>query len=133
MPVDQAFKMASTNQKHSDQYSKRLCATFIEVGIPLFKLEHPALKCFLEDYTSRKTPSRTYLREVFLPEEYENEMKRMQNELSNSYIWVSIDETTDVMGRHIVVVLAGKLSKDKCGLSFLVLCDEIQQPDHRAI
>ena len=133
MPLVSALAIGQNKQKHSDEYSKRLCSAFIDTGIPLFKLENTTLKTFLHEFTGRTTPSSSYLRKVYLPNEFEIEMKRMREELSESYIWVSIDETTDVEGRHIVLVLAGKLGKDKCGLPFLVLVDEVHVPDHRAI
>ena len=48
---------SSTSTDTSNAYYKDLCNAFIRSNIPLYKLENPHLKSFLEKYTEKVLPS----------------------------------------------------------------------------
>lgn len=57
----------------------------------------------------------------------------MKEHLSNEYLWISIDETTDAAGRYIVLVIAGALLINSASKSYLLLCEELQEVNNTTI
>ncbi|KAG7171882.1 CGG triplet repeat-binding protein 1-like 1, partial [Homarus americanus] len=82
-------------------FSLDLCKTFVDAGIPLWKLEKKSLKLFLEKYTKQQIPSESTLRKNYVDTNYALALQRIRDEVQDKKIWISIRETTDVMGRFI--------------------------------
>lgn len=72
---------------------------FVTAGIPLKKLNNLALRKFMEKYMQRQIPDESTIRKNYLNETYENVLEKIRNEIGNSSIYVSVDETTDAEGR----------------------------------
>ena len=43
-------------------------------------------------------------------------MNKIKKSLSESFVWVSVDETTDILGRYVANLIVGKL--DSAGKTF---------------
>lgn len=92
-----------------DTFADELCEAFVAANIPLYKVQHPKLKAFLEKYTGKSIPNESNLRRYHLPKVYNQAMTDIQTALVNKYVWVSVDETEDSMGRCVVNVVMGPL------------------------
>ncbi|KAF2882297.1 hypothetical protein ILUMI_23862, partial [Ignelater luminosus] len=71
----------------------------VSAGIPLWKLENPSLRTFLEKYVKEKLPSESTLRKNGLDCAYQGIMEEIQTYMKDKKIWLSLDETTDAEGR----------------------------------
>lgn len=58
------FVRISPERVTDDQFAVDLVRTFVACDIPLEKLDHPALRSFLEKYTGRTVPSVSTLRRM---------------------------------------------------------------------
>jgi arginine/ornithine N-succinyltransferase beta subunit len=67
------------------------------------------LKAFLAKYTDRHIPDDSTLRKNYIPGCYKKIMTSIQNKVADNYIWVSADETTDILGRCVTNVVIGVL------------------------
>ncbi|KAH0818587.1 hypothetical protein GEV33_004204 [Tenebrio molitor] len=54
-------------------------------------------------------------------------------DISENYIWISVDETTDVKGRYIANMIVGKLTQEEAGNSHLLASKELEKTNHKAI
>lgn len=110
--ISNAMGESSTARKQSE-FNLDLCQMLLSANIPLKKLENPTLRSFLTKYCNHPIPSESSIRKNHLLTCYENTMETIRSALRNKYIWVSIDETTDILGRFIVNVIVGILSEDE--------------------
>lgn len=114
-------------------FSLELCRVFVEANIPIYKINHPSLRNFLQEYTHHTVPDESTLRKTYLKDCYEENITRIRSALKNERIWISIDETTDSKGRNIVNVIVGSLKKEAATRSFLLHVDELQKTNHKTI
>ncbi|KAF2896958.1 hypothetical protein ILUMI_09220 [Ignelater luminosus] len=93
-----------------DSYFQDMCSAFIRADIPLSKLNCDAFRQFLEKYTGKKTPNESTLRKTYLPDAFNDIMKRIALELKGKYFYIVVDETTDSPGCYIANLLIGELN-----------------------
>ena len=105
-----------TSSNRQSQFSLELCKAFMEAGIPFWKVENKSLRKFLEKYTKETVPSESTLRKTYLSVCYEEALQRIRAEVGGKKIWISIDESTDAMGRYIANVIPGTM-EPTCGES----------------
>lgn len=110
-----------------------LCEAMLKSNIPLHKLENEHFRAFLKKYTGKEIPHESTLRKNYITPVYEKVMQRIQNEIGDSPIWMSIDETTDPCGRYLAHVIVGKLSSEEAGRGHLILCKELEKTNHSTI
>jgi hypothetical protein len=60
-------------------------------------------------------------------------IKKIQEDISENYIWISVDETTDVKGRYIANMIVGKLTQEEAGNSHLLASKELEKTNHKTI
>lgn len=87
-------------------FNMEMCKMFIEANIPLKKVAHPSVVHFFETFTKNTMPCETTLRQKYVPILYENS-SMMRKKVEDKYIWVSIDESTDVQQRMVVNFVFG--------------------------
>lgn len=95
-----------------------LCRMMVSANIPLNKLNNKEFREFLEKYTQQHIPSESTLRQYYVPKLYDENMKQIRNSIIGNKIWISIDETTDVTGRHVANVIVGILRPNEAGKNF---------------
>lgn len=119
---------AASSSKLSD-FNMKLTRMMLKANIPLHKVSNPAFCEFLEEFTKFSAPSETTLRANYLPVIYEKNLERMRSLAADNYIWVSIDETTDVEQRYIIHFVFGILGvedeKDRCYLFSMAELDKV--------
>lgn len=74
----------------------------------------------MEKYTGKQIPAITTLRKGYVDEIYSETMNKIRNAITGKKIWVSIDETTDSLGRFIANVVIGTLEIDGPSQTFLL-------------
>lgn len=91
-----------------------VCELFLETNIPSKKLRYPKMKHFLEKYT-KTSPTETTIRKNYVPVVYDGCLDKLRAKAKGKYIWVSLDETTDIEQRLVANFVFGILD-DKDGL-----------------
>jgi len=95
-PLLKTFVATSNRQS---EFSFDLCNAFVSAGIPLWKLQNPSLRSFFEKHVKQNLPDESTLRKNYLDRAYQSTMDKIQINMKDKKIWLSIDETTDVTGR----------------------------------
>lgn len=104
---------------HKEFYDD-LCQAFIDANIPFKKLNNPSLRQFLHKYTNRDIPDESTIRKFYVPRVYDKTISAIKAKISENYLWVSTDETTDLKGRCVVNVIVGILSTSQPSEQYLV-------------
>lgn len=103
--------VASTSASESsktDTFAVKLATTFLEAGIPLWKLRHPSIKKFFLDEFKEVLPSEnTFYSKIDLI--YETTLQKIKEYIGEHPIYFIIDETTDTCKRCVMNVLVGKI------------------------
>jgi len=124
-------QLVSNSKKSS--FNKDLCSAMLSANIPLNKLGNVQFKQFLEKYTGKQIPAITTLRKGYVDEIYSETMNKIRNAITGKKIWVSIDETTDSLGRYIANVVIGTLETDGPGQTFLLNSEILTKANHSTI
>lgn len=115
------------------QFSEDLCLALLSADIPFHKLKDPVFKKFLEKYTNHHVPDSYTLNSNYLKVCYDRILKKMQNDLNNERIWVSIDETTNTAGRFIANVVVGAMKKETSTKAYLLEVRQLEKANHSAV
>ncbi|XP_017470729.1 PREDICTED: uncharacterized protein LOC108362303 [Rhagoletis zephyria] len=112
-----------------------LCEAFIAADIPLGKLNNPHLNTFLKKYTSERIPSESALRKTYIDKLYAKQLERIKSALKGNFLWVSVDETTDIQGRFVANVIVGVLHQDPqlSEKKFLLNVAELERTNYASI
>lgn len=96
------------------EFCQDLTKMYVEMGIPLFKLQHPAFKAFCNKYIpTKKIPDRTSLRKTYIPKLYNETMDKIKETIGTSDVYLILDETTDVNSKLVLNILVGKLDGEE--------------------
>lgn len=100
-------------------------------NIPWSQMKNPAFKEFFQKYmcstcrcvnTSSKVPDESLLRKVYLDKFFNNNINSIKESNKNEKLWISLDETTDFLGRYIVHFIIKPLYSDNFSRSYLIAC-----------
>ena len=97
-----------------------MCELLVSLDIPSNKLKKQKFKNFIETNTQFKSPNESLMRRIHIPNLYENTIEMIRSELTNEFIWLSIDETTDILQRHVFSVIVGPLNPNKSNQRYLM-------------
>ncbi|KAF2905786.1 hypothetical protein ILUMI_00381 [Ignelater luminosus] len=89
--------------------------------------------CTTEKYTGKKTPNESTLRKTYLPDAFNDIMKRIALELKGKYFYIVVDETTDNRGCYIANLLIGELNPNSSNKPFLVASQELEKTNHTTV
>ncbi|KAJ4448597.1 hypothetical protein ANN_10616 [Periplaneta americana] len=87
---------------------------------------------FLEKYTQHTIPNESTLRKTYAPSIYDETIQKIRDEIKDSSIWVSIDETPDKEGRLVGNVVIGLLS-EQYSERILLHCDVLEKCNNKTI
>nr|XP_042895595.1 uncharacterized protein LOC122268878 [Parasteatoda tepidariorum] len=110
-----------------------LCRSFVDAGIPLWKLENKSIQAFLQKYTNQSVPCESTLRKTYLDDCYTEILKTIQNEIGTKNIWLSIDETTDVTGRYVANVIVSVMDPFEKHKIFLLTSEQLPKTNSTTI
>lgn len=111
----------------------------IMCNIPWSKVDNPNFRNFFEKYIckcnnkDRTIPSESLLRKKYLSEIYDDKMKLIQSKIQNKKIWISLDETTDSLGRFVVNFLVKPLSENVSEPIYLLTCQALDVVNSRSV
>jgi len=74
----------------------------------------------LEKYTKKYIPDESTLRKNYLNQCYIEVLKNIPEIIGSSYIFFSVDETTDPRGKYVANFIVGKLNADLPSKSYLL-------------
>jgi hypothetical protein len=94
----------------NSDYCEKLCEAWIDANLPFNALTNEKIREVLKMQCKGNLPSESSIRKTYLPKVFNKKMTEIKNKLKGKKIWVSIDETTDVMKRFIASVVVGELS-----------------------
>ncbi|XP_017472303.1 PREDICTED: uncharacterized protein LOC108363449 [Rhagoletis zephyria] len=105
--------IAASTEAGFNEFSMDLCEAFISADIPLSKLSNPQLSTFLRTYTNEHIPQESTELKTYIDQIYIRLLNEMKNTLKHHFLWVSIDETTDIQGRYVANVIVGILHENE--------------------
>jgi hypothetical protein len=114
-------------------FDEELCNVFLSANIPLTKLNIPIFRNFLHKHTKQIIPDESMLRKNYIDQCYKNTIIKIRDYVRNKYVWVSIDETTDVEGQYVANVIIGTLEVDNPGKIFLLNSEVLEIANHSTI
>ncbi|XP_077525696.1 uncharacterized protein LOC144137628 [Haemaphysalis longicornis] len=129
----QSFLTTAFKDDRTNAFNVDLCEALVAANIPWTKIENPVLKQFLQKYCNHNVPSESTLWKNYLRPLYEQTLARMREELGDSCIWISVDETTDVKGRFVAHFLAGKLAAHEKTRAFLVCSKPLERTNGESV
>lgn len=124
---------ASTSIENQSQFSKELCNTLISSNIPLYKLQNQNFKSFLEKYTTIHIPDESTLRKNHLNQCYTDVLQNIREIIGSSYIFFSVDKTTDPRGKYVANFIVGKLNADSPSKSYLLTSKVLEKTNNSTI
>lgn len=105
-----ALQRASTSQGKFNDYAMDLTTAFLQAGIPLYKVNNPGLKGFLEKYTKMSTPDESTLRKNYVEPIYNTTMEKILSVIGKHPVCIILDETTDIQKRYVLNILIAPLN-----------------------
>lgn len=121
------------NPSKSEEIGRELCSVFLAANIPWSKLEHPKFRVFLEERLAVSIPNESSLRKNYMPQCYEEVSSQIRADLSGFPIWISVDESSDCLGRAVANVICGRLDAEKYHQPHLVLCKFLERTDSESL
>ncbi|KAJ4429444.1 hypothetical protein ANN_21613 [Periplaneta americana] len=128
----QLFLTQPTTSNVRSEFNIDLCRSLISADIPLYKLKNKVFREFLEKYTQHTIPDESTLRKTYAPSIYDETIQKVRDEIKDSSIWVSIDETPDKEGRLVGNVVIGLLS-EQYSERILLHCDVLEKCNNKTI
>ncbi|KAJ4433870.1 hypothetical protein ANN_16183 [Periplaneta americana] len=111
----QLFLTQPTTSNVRSEFNIDLCRSLISADIPLYKLKN-----------------KSTLRKTYAPSIYDETIQKIRDEIKDSSIWVSIDETPDKEGRLVGNVVIGLLS-EQYSERILLHCDVLEKCNNKTI
>lgn len=106
----ESFEKSTDKSNVSKKFQSDLTRSFIQSGIPLFKLNSVHLKNFLEKYTEKHIPDESTLRKNYNKPIYDESIAKVREIIGDSSICFILDETTDSMQRFVLNILVAPLN-----------------------
>ncbi|KAJ4445144.1 hypothetical protein ANN_06945 [Periplaneta americana] len=131
--LQQTLLTQPTSSNLSSNFYADLTRAFVAANIPWNAIENPVLRQFLQKYCKQNIPSESTLRKNYLDRIYNETLASIREDISDSYTWVSVDETSDPMNRYIANMVVRKLSPDGPSIPHLVCVKELSKVNSQAI
>ncbi|KAJ4447765.1 hypothetical protein ANN_09773 [Periplaneta americana] len=131
--LQQTLLTQPTSSNLSSNFYADLTRAFVAANIPWNAIENPVLRQFLQKYCKQNIPSESTLRKNYLDRIYNETLASIREDIGDSYIWVSVDETSDPMNRYIANMVVGKLSPNGPSIPHLVCVKELSKVNSQAI
>lgn len=105
-------------------------------NIPWSQINNPTFKEFFNKYCCRRCccvcdtrtlPDESLLRKKYLDTFYKNKLLSIYENTRHQKLWISLDETTDFLGRNIVHFLIRPLSANVAKKSYLTACKVLEK------
>ncbi|CAN7939500.1 unnamed protein product [Ixodes hexagonus] len=90
------------------------------------------------EHSWRSTPSNTFQTSQRSGKKYGKEcfewtLAKIEKEIGENHIWVSVDETTDASGRYVANFVIGTMKAEEAGTPILLNTDVLEKVNHSTI
>ncbi|XP_066473343.1 uncharacterized protein [Tiliqua scincoides] len=105
--LEETLQNSKKVKDSKDEFILDTVEAFIKANIPVEKLDHPAIRAWLNKYVqgSGDLPSANRLRQHYIPAVGEKKRQEIQSELKDSDIFIFCDESTDKNGSCVFNIL----------------------------
>lgn len=117
----------------TDEFYFDLCRAMVSINVPWNSLSNETWRNFLQKYTQKNIPNESTIRKNYLNKVYTETIKKIREKIGDNFVWISVDETTDVTGRSIANFIIGKLSDVSGEESFLLCSKELEKTNFSTI
>lgn len=137
--VESSVHKGTSMKNNKEDFNIDLVNFLILCNIPWSKLNNAAFRQFFEKYLCCKCadrptlPSETKLRKVYLGKSYKMKITSIYEKISNEKLWISLDETTDFLGRYVVNFLVMPLNSATIKKPYLIACKVLEQVNGNTI
>lgn len=121
------------NSANNSSFYSELCEAMVAINMPWRNLNNSVWKDFLQKYTKRPIPDESTLRKNYLEQIYQRRMQEIRESIGDSFVWISVDETTDSTGRYIANLIIGKMCEEEPTVPYLIACKQLEQTNHVTI
>lgn len=118
-------------KKTNEDFYFDLVQFLILCNIPWSRVNQPAFRTFLLRYICcnctnvKEIPDESLLRKVYLDKVLKKKIASIHEEIGNQKLWISLDETTDYLGRYVVHFLVKPLN-GAINNTFLIACKVLE-------
>ena len=106
--ISSAMADATASNAKMDEFAVKITKTFLEAGIPIWKLRHPSIKkFFLDEYKEVLPCVNTLYNKLDLI--YQSTMQKIKAYIGEYPIYFIVDQTTDACKRCVLNVMVGKI------------------------
>lgn len=125
--------LGNVYKSKNNNFNEDLCLCLVAANIPWFKLQVPQFRDFLQKYTNQHVPDESLLRKSYLEPCYNKTIENIREKVGDSYIFLIVDETTDINGNYIANLLVGALSSENSCDLFSIACKKLEKTNHSTI
>jgi hypothetical protein len=125
--LQQCISSASSRTADQKDFNLRLCEALLSANIPLNKVQNHKFKQFLETFCKKNIPHESTLRKNYVCSIYNNVIREIKSHIKDQFLYIIVDETTDVRGRYIANLLVGVLNENILPKSFLISTKELKK------
>lgn len=91
-------------------------------------------RSFLMKYINHNIPDESTLRKNYLDDCYTTiAMYNIKNDIGENYMWISVDETTDKVGRYVANLILGKLCENEKSVPHLLSSKQLEVTNYASI
>lgn len=131
-----------TYKRPQEEFYFDLIKFLILCNIPWSQMKNNAFKDFFQKYmcgvcccncNDKKVPDESQLRKVYLDKLYKNKMAFIYEKIKDQKLCISLDETTDFLGRYIVHFLVTPLNENFSNRPYLIACKMLEKVNGQTI
>jgi len=127
-PVQMLIPETTSAMASRNEFLTDMCYALVATNIPFNKLQSTPFKNFLQKYVNQNIPDESTLRKNYLKICFESTLTKIREKLTNNFIYIMVDETTDSRGLYICSLIVGILHPEIMPTSFLISCKELKKP-----
>lgn len=118
-----------------DEFYFDLIEFLILCNIPWTQVSNPTLQKFFNKYicikccctcSNKAVPSESLLRKQYFNRFFQTQLKATYDVIGNNKIWLSLDESTDFLGRYVVNLLVMPLIQNVATRPYLIACKMLE-------
>jgi hypothetical protein len=116
------------------QYSQDITKWMSENDIPFNKLKEDKFTWIFKKYIKeQRVPSGKSLREKYLPLQYDLIISRIREIVGNKPFYLVVDETSDKLNRYVLNILVGSLNGISYSKPMLLMCQFLEEANHKSV
>jgi len=108
--IGNAIEIQAMQHGVANEFNTELASAFLQSGVPLYKVNHPAMQRFLEKWTKNHVPDQSTLRKNYVRPLYTEVIAKIRLVIGNNPVYFIMDETTDAKKRFVLNFLVAPLT-----------------------